>query len=37
MLIFLLSAVVKLLMDGAFTYHPINAEIHVFYHEFHNL
>ena len=33
MLIFLPSAVVKLLIDGAFSYHPINAEFHVFYHE----
>ena len=33
MLIFLPSAVVKLLIDGAFSYHPINAEFHVFYYE----
>ena len=36
MLIFLPSAVVKLLIDGAFSYHPINAEFHVFYHELYN-
>ena len=26
----------QLLMDGAFSYHPINAEFHVFYHELYN-
>ena len=36
MLIFLLSTVVKLLMDGALSYHPINVEFHVFYHELYN-
>ena len=35
MLIFLLSAVVKLLMDGAFSFDPINAEFYVFYYELH--
>ena len=33
MLIFLLSAVVKLLMDGAFTCDPINVEFYAFYYE----
>ena len=36
MLIFLLSAVAKLLMDGPFNYHPISVEFHVFYHELYN-
>ena len=36
MLIFPSSALLKLLIDGAFSYHPINAEFHVFYHESYN-
>ena len=36
MLIFPSSALLKLLIDGAFSYHPINAEFHIFYHESYN-
>ena len=36
MLNFLPSAVVKLLLDGAFSYHPKDAEFHIFYHESYN-
>ena len=36
MLNFLPSAVVRLQLDGAFSYHPIDAEFHVFYHESYN-
>ena len=30
------SASYVIIMDEAFTYNPINAEFHVFYHEFYN-
>ena len=36
MLIFPSSALLKLLIDGGFSYHPINAEFHIFYHESYN-